>query len=477
MQDLTPQLRTRLGRVERAVGFFVGFATLLLAAGFCYYVYNTAQRKGWFDTKVRYYTYLRSGVGLKPKETVKLMGFDAGEITDIKPMPPESGYEVYVEFVLRHPNEGYIWTEGSHINVSSSGVFGSRFLEVTKGTNGYPTYAFNDMREMPLAELAATFSDNSFAFAQDYFDAATNRITETTKPVGTNQLASLRAANVKSVKVFNQRTQSRLPTFMWYDAPYYEPTAASGYYVPYVHGGPKPSKYYLNAREAAVLSEVIEDVTKRVKDALPAILAMTNQLSGVLNNSQTLLSNVNHFINEARPLTIQASNLLAGVQPTVQNVGRITSNLTNAHGALGEWIITASLKKQINDTLASARATLGSITNTANSATNTMSNVNVAIGDARTLMQHTDTNIAYTIFELSRTLDNLAGITANLHKQVEANTNIVSEISASIVHADELLQGLKRHWLLRSAFKTNAPPKSPSPPSKSNQPGLPPRKN
>jgi hypothetical protein len=28
-----------------------------------------------------------------------------------------------------------------------------------------------------------------------------------------------------------------------------------------------------------------------------------------------------------------------------------------------------------------------------------------------------------------------------------------------VIDADDLVQGLKRHWLLRSAFKTNAPVK------------------
>ena len=41
------------------------------------------------------------------------------------------------------------------------------------------------------------------------------------------------------------------------------------------------------------------------------------------------------------------------------------------------------------------------------------------------------------------------------------NTNILGEISRAIVNADSFVQGLKRHWLLRSAFRTkdtNAPP-------------------
>ena len=48
LQDLTPQLRTRLNRVEKAVGWFVLLAVSLLLFGFGYYAYNTAQRKGWF---------------------------------------------------------------------------------------------------------------------------------------------------------------------------------------------------------------------------------------------------------------------------------------------------------------------------------------------------------------------------------------------------------------------------------------------
>ena len=68
--------------------------------------------------------------------------------------------------------------------------------------------------------------------------------------------------------------------------------------------------------------------------------------------------------------------------------------------------------------------------------------------------------------ELERTIENLAKITGNLHAQVRANTNIVSEVSKLIVDTDDMVQGLKRHWLLRSAFKkekTSAPKPAPPP--------------
>jgi hypothetical protein len=44
-------------------------------------------------------------------------------------------------------------------------------------------------------------------------------------------------------------------------------------------------------------------------------------------------------------------------------------------------------------------------------------------------------------------------LTANFNSQVQANTNILSEISSLVVSANEFMQSLSGHWLLRSAFK------------------------
>jgi len=54
LQDLTPQLRTRLSRVERAVGWFVFIATALLLFGFGYYIYHTAERKAGSRSRLRF---------------------------------------------------------------------------------------------------------------------------------------------------------------------------------------------------------------------------------------------------------------------------------------------------------------------------------------------------------------------------------------------------------------------------------------
>src|SRR5439155_19472958 len=96
LQDLTPQLRTRLGRMERAVGIFVGLAALLLLSGFVYYLYHMAARKGWFLTQVTYFTFVDRGDVLKVGDPVKLMGFEADQITRILPEDPNSEYNGYI---------------------------------------------------------------------------------------------------------------------------------------------------------------------------------------------------------------------------------------------------------------------------------------------------------------------------------------------------------------------------------------------
>src|SRR5947199_5906198 len=126
LQDLTPQLRTRLSRMERAVGWFVLLATAFLVFGFAYYIYNTAQRKGWFKIKAPYFTFTDRATGLKEGDPVKLMGFDVGQITKIEAQPPYDPYEVYIGFEIKEPYFGYLWTEGSKAKVTTVDLLGKR---------------------------------------------------------------------------------------------------------------------------------------------------------------------------------------------------------------------------------------------------------------------------------------------------------------------------------------------------------------
>jgi len=127
------------------------------------------------------------------------------------------------------------------------------------------------------------------------------------------------------------------------------------------------------------------------------------------------------------------------------NLALISATLTNGKGALGEWIIPTNLNAQIVETLASANATLISA----------------------------NTNVTAVAMGLDATLINLASITSNLNAQVQRNDQILSQVSAIVTNSDSFIQGLKHHWLLRSAFKhsnANQPPAAvkEQPPARSN---------
>src|SRR5512133_375344 len=205
LQDLTPQLRTRLSRMERAVGWFVMLALAALLFGFAYYVYNTAERKGWFLTKAPYFTFIAGATGLKVGDPVTLMGFDAGTITEIKPMPAEQFvYNVYVEFVLKYPNYGYIWTEGSRAKVATADLLGKRVLEVSKGTGGYPSYVFHPLRTINVSEAATLPEANHWVLGEEIIAAdGTNLVA---KPFdGLTNLPAIAAAGSSQIVVLDTR--------------------------------------------------------------------------------------------------------------------------------------------------------------------------------------------------------------------------------------------------------------------------------
>ena len=334
LQDLTPQIRTRLNRAEKFVGWFVGLALVGLLAAFAYYVFHTAKQKGWFLTHGRYFTFVQTASGMSIGDKVKLMGFDVGEITSIEAMPASNfEFNVYVEFVVRSPYHGYLWAD-SKVKVVSGDFLGNRYLEVTKGVSGSALYKEEE------GELVAWWDGSEYL-----------PLEKDTKPV------------------------------------------------------------WIRAEESSGLNSQIEGLLASVQAHLPNVFALTNQLSLVLNNANTTTTNLNR--------------LLADSQQSVQNLVTITENLKNPDGSLGQWL----LPPQINQDL---HYTLLSVTNTLDSA---------------------DMNMSLAVSNLSLSLNELATLTSNFNAQVEANTNILSEMSSLVVSANEFMQSLSGHWLLRSAFK------------------------
>jgi len=398
--------------MERAVGWFVFLAVLLLGFGFVYYVYTTAERKGWFLIKARYFTFATEATGLKVGDPVVLMGFDAGSITSIKPMPAEQfTYNVFVEFELKAPNYGYIWTEGSRAKIAAADLLGKRVLEVTKGTGGYPTYVFFPMLWLNLAEVRNLPGSTNWLLGQEILGPdGTNLLARPLQPL--SNIGEIVAAGYTNVLVLNTNEPQKKMTGVWDDKlGRYEAVDL------------KPHGYYLHEDESPAVTDQIQRMVSQVQQALPGILNLTNSLALVLSNSATLTSNL---------------NLLAlAAQPAVSNLAGATQHLDQP-GALGQWLIPTNINHELEATLSNANTTVISA----------------------------NTNLSSVMQNLNRSLDNVADLTSNLNQQVQANSNMLSSISATVTHADEFVQGLKHFWLFRHLFKTNSahaepPPKAP----------------
>jgi ABC-type transporter Mla subunit MlaD len=364
LQDLTPQLRTRLNRTEKAAGWFVLLAVLLLFFGLSYYLYQTAKNRGWFIPKVLYHTGINDAAGLKVGDPVNLMGNAVGQITEIKPNRPDAYFGMTVYFNIKKPYYGYIWGD-SVVQVQQS-LLGTRSLQVTKGKEGIPT-----VLDSTNGEIAGILIYKHMKERQKALMAA-----------GTN------ADNVWSVLKAESTAESK--DF------YQEP------------GGDVAC--WISPDEAPSLNDRAEKLVAEVEAALPNILALTNTITRVLVNSADLTSNLNAVSVDLRP--------------AVSNLASLSGELRGP-GALGAWVL--------GDT---NLANLGSTLNTAN-----------------LTLSHTDTNLAALFESVDTTINNLANITSNLNAQVQANSNMLGGISKIVVDTDDLVQGLKHYWLLRSAFK------------------------
>ncbi len=162
----------------------------------------------------------------------------------------------------------------------------------------------------------------------------------------------------------------------------------------------------LDPIEEDPLSDRAAKLISSVEKALPNILELTNQLYTVLTNTAQLTANANQMVIDTHPL--------------LTNLTVITANLRDPHGSLGEWLIPADLHTNV------------------------------------------ETNLVAIAGNLNTTILNLAAITSNLNAQVESNDKMLTRISSLVMDTDNLVQGLKKHWLLRGVFQkmnsqTNAP--------------------
>jgi ABC-type transporter Mla subunit MlaD len=403
LQDLTPQLRTRLNKMERAVGWFVFLATALLLFGFGYYIYHTAERKGWFVIKAPFFIFVQSSAGLNVGDPVYMMGFPVGQITKVEPQKPYEPHNVRVEFEILDPFFRYIWTGGSYAKINAAGFLNQRQLEVTRATNGYAICVTQPVSIHTLDEaknlMAAAPGD--WQLAQDVFDVNSNLLFHAydhlERVFNETNAQLLATANLESnsIYIYDKTVNRKRIVASW-----------DGRFHHYKIFKPGDDTAWLRAVETPPVSDQLQAMISQVQSAMPGILALTNKIAAVLDNAANATSNLNTAMIEAHPM--------------ITNFAIVSEQLREP-GGLGVWALGTNGDWQIQTAL---------------------TNVN-------SLLANTDTNFGALLIHL-------ANITSNLNAQVQASTNLLGGISKAVTDADDLVQGLKRHWLLRSAFKTKA---------------------
>lgn len=459
LQDLTPQLRTRLSRLESAVGWFVLLAGALLIAGFIYYVWHTAQRKGWFQEKVVFSTFVSTAAGLKPGDPVRLMGFPIGEVSRVVPNDPNFQYgNITIFFVVRRDANhycGYLWSD-SRAKVVPTDFLGNRGLEVTKGQLGIPLLQLADPADpySPIIGRLDVAAVKKFTAKVVTCLGVTNAPDAESREIATfiqKVTASPWDYSAKGFVESPEEMAALVVQAMHREQP-------SRFYVPF----DKNKDIFIEPEESPALTERLERIITQAERALPGFLTLTNQLAQALENTVRATAEMEALLTNARPAVVHASELTAELQQSVRdlrpmftNLARISETLAQPQGSLGEWLLPTNVHRELLTVLRSASATLDT--------------ANLAIAN-------TDTNLDELIEHVNLTLENLASMTSNLNRQVEANTNILGDISDLIRNTDQFIQGLRRHWLLRSAFRTNRPPPRTSSPAGTSPPAaLPPR--
>ena len=397
LQDLTPQLRTRLRRAEKVVGWFVILAVVILLGGFCFYLYSTAQSRGWFVTKLNYATGLNDASGFSAGNPIRLMGFNVGEITKIELNKPWLPRGVTIFFNIRDPYYGYIWWD-SKVRVESD-FLGHRYLEVEKGRFGAPSVT-NNAGDLLVMKRSLAWGKFNALFQQ-------NRSLPENKGLSNDDLTNLVTSNLMALIKSEPEVYYTNAFKAKFDGPV-NPDETNFYWIPPI--------------DTPALSDRLEALAGTVERALPNILNITNEVTKVLSNANLAV--------------VQLDATLAQTHPTLTNLSVITGHLRDPNGSLGNWLLPTNLAAQLELTLRDARETLQS---------------------AHATLDTTDTNITMLAADLDHTLIHLSDLTSNLAWQVQINTNIIGEISTTIVHADGLIQGLKREWFLRGAFKEKHP--------------------
>lgn len=119
-------MRIKFNRFEKVAGLFVGIAFLC----FMFATLGVAIKKGWFSSKVEFFTTMATADGIHPGTLVQISGLRAGSVEDIDLL---SANEVKVRFYVLDKFTSQI-RKDSVVQVFRPFIIGEKVLEVTVGS-------------------------------------------------------------------------------------------------------------------------------------------------------------------------------------------------------------------------------------------------------------------------------------------------------------------------------------------------------
>ena len=403
LQDLTPQLRTRLRKVEWMVVLFLGGTTLLMLASLGWFIFRTGEARGWWVDEVPYYTYVADATGIKVGTPVHMMGFKVGEVTKVDALPLDqlrswpylktNQFRAFVGFKVRdkEPSRypGYISSD-SRVKLGGFPVeiAGGVVLEISVGSMS-GTLTTTNLEGGRIGVLSHKFAYDELEGKKD-------------SP--------------------NRR---------------YLPLSASenGYYLPL------DQSETLLAQVQQVLAKV-RGIGTQVDAALPGLTA----------ELYLTLTNVHAITAQLRPNVGPPGALGAMVLPTnlVARFGQagglgdliLPTNLVarfGQPGGLGDLILPTHLNAQLTATLAAVPGTLSNLDQRT-----------ASLGALITNLVKGTAPLGNAITNLDLTMDDM-------------RSNTVPQATALLRTLDSFVEGMKRHWLFRGAFKAPKAEERPAP--------------
>jgi phospholipid/cholesterol/gamma-HCH transport system substrate-binding protein len=119
-------MKMKFNRMERIAGLFV----LLSMTGTLFAAVGIVVKKGFFEPKVRFFTFTKSSNSIRPGTPVQLAGLRAGSVSDIE---LGTDGQVKVEFVIFRKYLERIHAD-SRLQLNRPSLLSERVLEITMGT-------------------------------------------------------------------------------------------------------------------------------------------------------------------------------------------------------------------------------------------------------------------------------------------------------------------------------------------------------